>query len=427
MSNLSDNFLKDLKKTRFPGLDFPPDFILPAYQGQSLLNIPSSICDLLGAEHIHSLPLRPEILSPLNGNIQRIILILMDALSLLRFSRWLDAGTLPVWGHLLKSGNLFPITSISPSTTSTAMTTLWTGRSTVEHGVGGYELWLKEYGLVANMVLHAPMSFHSSNPSLEMAGFDPESMLTIPTLGEHLGQHGVSTHAFQHYSIAHSGLSRTFMKNVGIHPFGTEAECWVNVRELIDKEKKSKLYIWTYWGSYDSLSHRYSPEDERSLLYFQNFSRTLEENLINRMSPSRRQGTLLVLTADHGQVVTRKDPHYELSNHPAFMDCLHIRPTGESRMTYLHVKPGKESVLRDYIEQTWPDQFLVMKSQDLVENGLFGPGTPLKNIQDRLGYLTVMAKGNHYFWWADEPNPLLGRHGGLSPDEMLVPFLAVHL
>lgn len=30
-------------------------------------------------------------------------------------------------------------------------------------------------------------------------------------------------------------------------------------------------------------------------------------------------------------------------------------------------------------------------------------------------------------WWSEKENLLIGRHGGLSADEMLVPFLAVRL
>jgi hypothetical protein len=41
-----------------------------------------------------------------------------------------------------------------------------------------------------------------------------------------------------------------------------------------------------------------------------------------------------------------------------------------------------------------------------------------------MGDLVVAAKGNAFWWWAAKPNPLTGRHGGLSSQEMLVPFLA---
>ena len=85
--------------------------------------------------------------------------MLVDALSLHRLQRWMSDGTAPVWSRLAEQGKLAALTSITPSTTSAALTSLWTGRSPAEHGVVGYELWLKEYGVVSNMILHSPISF----------------------------------------------------------------------------------------------------------------------------------------------------------------------------------------------------------------------------------------------------------------------------
>jgi hypothetical protein len=39
----------------------------------------------------------------------------------------------------------------------------------------------------------------------------------------------------------------------------------------------------------------------------------------------------------------------------------------------------------------------------------------------------VAAHNDAYLWWADKENPLVGRHGGLSAEEMIVPLLSVML
>lgn len=410
-----------------PGIDLPDDFITPTYFGESILNIPSSICKFFDIPQIHSKPLKDNIFPQFNRNYKRIIIILMDSMALSRFQNWMEDSKIPVWKNLLQSGILSPITSISPSTTSAAMTTFWTGCAPAEHGVMGYELWLKQYGLVANMISQTPMSFHHGSGNLAQAGFDAETVLSTPKLGVHLSKNGVSTYSFQHYSIANSGLSRTFMQNVKTMPYSNEAECWVNLRELIESKRTEKQYIWTYWSNLDSLGHIYGPDDERVETYFKNFSRNFEDNFINRLSPADRKETLLIFTADHGQVTTQKNPHYSLSNHPEFLNYLHIKPTGESRLTYLHVKPGKEDAVREYIQKAWPDNFVVADSEQLLEAGLFGPGNPMPDIKNRIGDLTILARNHHYLWWSDEENPLIGRHGGLTELDMIVPFLVAPL
>ncbi len=427
MSNNTKQWMDDIKRNVIPGLNLPKEFILPAYHNQSILNIPASICEFFEIPIIHASPLRPEIISPLQGGVRRVLVILMDALALHRFTSWLLDKKLPIWTQLLQSGILAPITSIVPSTTSSAITTLWTGRTVAEHGVAGYELWLKQYGLVANMIQQAPMSYKGGGAHLEKAGFEAETTFSFPKLGEHLRQHGILPYSFQHYSIAHSGLSRTFIKDVTISPFGTQSECWVNLRTLIESKKDEKLYLWTYWSEYDTLSHRYGPDNERSELDFINFSRNFEQNFLNRLSAELRDGTLLILTADHGQVHTEKNPHFNLKNHPTFLDCLHIKPTGENRLIFLHVRPGKEKILREYIENTWAGQFILVKSKKLLDQGLFGSGDPMPDMINRIGDYTLIAKNEGYLWWSEDENPLLGRHGGLTPQEMLVPFMAVRL
>ena len=71
--------------------------------------------------------------------------------------------------------------------------------------------------------------------------------------------------------------------------------------------------------------------------------------------------------------------------------------------------------------------FRVVASDHALTNGLFGPGQPAKATRSRIGDRLVLSNGEAYLWWANKENPLLGRHGSLSPEEMLVPFLVTRL
>jgi hypothetical protein len=94
---------------------------------------------------------------------------------------------------------------------------------------------------------------------------------------------------------------------------------------------------------------------------------------------------------------------------------------------YLFIKPGQADHVRSYFDQTWPGQFTFLDPSEAVAKGLFGPGTPHPRLADRLGDLIVAARDEAYLWWADKENPLIGQHGGLSPEEMIVPLLTVML
>lgn len=432
MAERIETQLSELTSHRISELAFAKEHVHPYYQGRSILNIPSSISKLLGAGSFGTSPLAADWLAGHDESIRRVIFILMDALSLARMRQWMNAGRIPVWEKLAEIGTFSALTSISPSTTCAALTSLWTGRPPAWHGISGYEMWLKEYGVVANMIEHRPMAFDSPAGSLSQAGFDPLNFLPekngeAQTLGTHLARQGVQTHVFQHYSIAHSGLSRMFMHDAIIHPISTAANLWVNVRQLVESESKAKQYIWVYWGDVDGLSHFYGPDDERPAAEFTSFSADFERYFFEALSAAARAGTYIILGADHGQIHTRKDPHYDLSNHRSLIRRLHIMPTGENRLAYLYPRPGQSEAVREYIERTWPNQFSVVESEYALHKGLLGSGKHHADLRDRCGDLMLAARGDAYLWWGARENPLIGRHGGLSADEMLVPLLTASL
>jgi len=427
MTDLTHRFLPALKSHRLPGLTLEGDFLYPRYADQSVLNLPSTICHILGAPPLGAGALHPDILAHL-GSARRVILILMDALALHRLQRWMRNGVAPQWAEWVDAGSLFPLTSIVPSTTSAALTSLWTGRSVAEHGVAGYELWLKEYGVIANMILHGPMYFQNDVGTLSRAGFKPEAFLQpFTTLGTHLLQHGVKTYVFQHRSIIRSGLSQMFFQDVNLQAVNTAADLWVNVRLMLENRPRERQYTWVYWSEVDHFSHFYGPDDERPAAEFAAFTRALDQHLLQRLAPEARKDTLILLTADHGALSTPRNPELELSRHGDFTRRLHLLPTGENRLPYLHVRPGQEEALHKYIQSTWPGQFTLVNAVVALEQGLFGPGQPHPALADRLGDWIAIPHGNAYWWWAEKENQLVGRHGGLHPDEMLVPLAAFRL
>jgi hypothetical protein len=428
MPSARDDILERLRAHQIPGLDLGEGFLYPHYQGYSILNIPSTICKWLGLPGLGAAPLAEEIVPKLDRSFPRVVLVLLDALGYQRFVRWLEQyPALAVWQSLTERGGLMPITSISPSTTSSALTSLWSGRSPSEHAITGYEMWMKEYGIVVNTIQHKPISYQGGAGGLERAGFKPESFLGFPTLGEHLLLHGVKSYALQHHSIAASGLSRMLMKEVRIQMFHSAADLWVNLRQLLEGSRNERFFAWVYWSEVDTFGHFYSPDDERVAAEFVLFSQAMQQFFLERLSRGLRQDTLFILTADHGQLVTQPNAYYELRNHPTLTRRLHILPTGENRLAYFYIRPGQTEAVREYLDRAWPNQFAVVESAYAAESGLFGPGRRHPSLLDRLGDYLVVARNDAYLWWANKENELHGRHGGLHPEEMLVPFLTAVL
>jgi hypothetical protein len=67
----------------------------------------------------------------------------------------------------------------------------------------------------------------------------------------------------------------------------------------------------------------------------------------------------------------------------------------------------------------------VRTREEAIDEGWYGPKVT-DAAANRLGDVLVAAKGTVAFYDPRDTGPyvLVGRHGSLTPDEMLVPFLA---
>lgn len=426
MADPTPDLRPQLLASRLPDLDLGSQAVHPAYGGLSILNLPTSLCRWLGASDLPHPPLAVPGLDDLAEDIRQVILVLVDAVGFDRFLQWLD-GPAALLRPLADDGLLVPLTSVVPSTTSTALTTIWTGRSPAEHAQMGYELFLKEFGVVANMLTHSPAAVNGPPGMLERAGFEPESALPVPTLGTHLTRAGVDVHAFLPHAIRHSGLSRMHLRDVVTHGYATLSDFWLGLRELAERPPERRRLIWGYYGEVDALSHRYGPEAEVVQAEFVAFAQGMLAAFGRRLPTQTPRRMLLLVVSDHGQIPTPRNPHFEVRNHPGFTRCLHLLPTGESRLSYLYVRPGQADALDEYVQRTWPGAFRMLSSEHALQAGLFGPGLPAPQTAERIGDRILVSQGHAYLWSGMKENVLRGRHGGVSPDEMLVPLLAARL
>ncbi len=427
MTDFTVQVLKRINERNLKLQDLGSDEILPDYDGLSLVNIPSAICQLLGVPPFGKAPLDKTIIKPIDGPYEKVVLLLVDALGYNLLNRLMDRGHHLMWGRFLERGVYCPITSVCPSTTSSALTTLWTGEGPAAHGIIGYEMWAREFGMVINNILHCAASARGDLCGLARSGFDARTFLPSPLLGTHLDMNGILPTAFLHTSIVHSGLSTMQMKDVNLNAFVDEADLCVSLAEHVNRRKGIRDFIYVYYSDIDTLMHRFSAQDARVDLQFTHFSFLFFEAFIKKLSKEVGKDVLLILTSDHGSMTTPKNDHYNLEYHPELMDHLVMQPTCENRLAFLYVKPGRVGAVRDYFKKVWPEKFDLVDSGEALESGLFGSRPFHQQVRDRLGDLVVIARADAYLWWAPKPNHMAGRHGGLSVDEMLVPFYALPL
>lgn len=427
MPDLSSQILPRIAQHQIESLPLEDDMRVPFYDGLSLVNIPCTIARLLGAPDFGKPPLDDALMDPLRGNYEKIILLVVDAMGYKLFDRMRDPGRGLAWGKYFDRALYAPITSVCPSTTASALTTLWTGEGPGAHGIIGYEMWSKKYGMIMNNIHHSAASSRGDTGGLSRSGFAPQEFMDKPLFGPHLQSHGVRATTFIHSHIAHSGLSTMQMRDVDLQTYVDEADLCVSLADYINSRHGIREFIYAYYSDVDTLMHRYNADDPRINYQFNAFSKVFEQAFLDNISKVVGQDTLLIMTADHGSKATPQYPQYDLANHPDFLDLLVMQPTCENRLAFFYIKPGNMQDVRDYFADHWPDDFLLLDSDQALKLGLFGKGPFHAQAEERLGNLIAVAKRDAYLWWAPKPNPMAGRHGGLSAEEMLVPLYALPL
>jgi len=149
---------------------------------------------------------------------------------------------------------------------------------------------------------------------------------------------------------------------------------------------------------------------------------------LDALTPADREGTLLLVLADHGQITTPPESAILLDDYPVLRDALYLPPLGESRTPFFYIRAGQEKVVWDYLREHFSTRFTFLSRDEAIRSGLLGPGEPYVEVPHRLGDIVGLAHGNSFIVRDEElVHKLRGRHGGLTHQEMLVPLLAVRL
>lgn len=410
----------------------PDHLVLPDYAGFSIASIAPTIASMLGVDLEGSAPALPERLwTDLSTGVECVVLLILDAVGYIQLKPHVATDTSP-FARLARCGRFFPLTSVFPSTTVSALSSIRTGRSPLGHGFLGTTLLLSEQGVLANMLKLAPAA-HTGAGSLENWGWDPAEFITVPSLAQQLAAAGIDTVVHTRLHFIASTLTKILLKGVDdLRGYLHLSDLWINLRRtLTQRPGNQPLFVDVYWSGVDDTSHVYGADNQYVPSALRHFGRSLEQDFLSTLSPETRARTLLIVAADHGQIATPSNHVVHLPDHPGLLDTLLLPPAGESRAAYLYVRPGQERALRAYVKEHLEDQFTLLETDRALEAGLWGhPDEITPTLRGRLGDLILVAKHNARLSTRPKPDDgarLLGHHGSLTPEEMLVPLLMVRL
>jgi hypothetical protein len=286
---------------------------------------------------------------------------------------------------------------VCPTTTSTALTSITTGVPPGQHGVVGYRIAVEHD--VLNVLRWA------------VDGRDARERVTPEKLQSH------ETFCHQRPAIVtraefrESGFTRAHLEGTRFNGYRVLSTMVTEVRRLL---RGHEPFVYAYYDGLDKVSHEYGLgehyEAELAAL----------DALVATMLRLLPEGTALVVTADHGQVDVGDNLvrlHADLTPHLAMQ-------SGEGRFRWLHARPGRADELLAAARARHGDTGWVVSRQQVVDEGWFGP-VVTDTARAMLGDVALVAREPVAYVDPDDTGPyvLVGRHGSMTPAEVLVPLL----
>jgi hypothetical protein len=404
--------------------NLPADWLLPRYEGGGIANIGPTILRHFGVETAEA-PLASDALAPsLLDGARTIVLLVLDALGYDQLLARLNEGTCPRLAALLGpgGGTLTALTSTFPSTTTAALTTLYTAVSPARHGSLAFTLYLPAVGRVVNMLTFEIVGAEGA------AKIDPTGLLAVPTIFQRLAAVGVECHVVSPANLVASPLSRILHEGATAHGCTTSADLCVQIRRLVEA-RTGPAFVLAYWPAVDTIAHRYGPASAEHAAEVAALDFMLDRELWHQLGAE----TLLVVTADHGQMATSRERTILLHEHPDLLALLAAPPAGERRAVYLRVAPEHLGAVRAYAAQAFGDAVRVVSREAAFAGGLFGPPPPWPGAVERVGDLILLARDDWQLPYLHHParhgqpwdHLPIGAHAGLTAAEMRVPLVAV--
>lgn len=399
---------------------------LPDYGGGGLVNVASTVLELCGARSAADPPPLRGIEPALLRGVRNVVLVLCDGLGSDQLQRLVKAGDVPYLARILDraarhdAAQLIDASTIFPSTTAAAITTLQTARTPQEHGNIAYFLWLEEFAMVAQM-LRWGAAAQKRGSFFDDRARDPRTYVKVPSIHKAIRDHGGRSYIVEPEIFRNEAMTRMHGAEATYVGYLLPSTMGVRVRQLLDgrAEDDSPMYVYAYWSGVDTVSHWYGPRGPEHAAEAALFDRDLERALGDRVPGD----TLVILTADHGHASVDPERLVDLEADAELRALLRNPIAGEPRVVFLHTDHAAE--VKAYLEHAYPGVFFLMDRDEAIEIGLFGRGDP-SLVRKRVGEVLAMIgddRGASVVRVDGQVVRHRGSHGGMTADEMRIPVL----
>lgn len=361
--------------------------IFPDYKN-SIKNVSASFSKFLGVEDGSTIF---ELDKELEKKYKNVVFIVFDGMGV-------DVLKKIAPNSIMMKNTIKTITSVFPSTTTNATTTLLTNKLVDEHKFLAWCMYFKKLNRCVDIYM----------------GTDT---YTKEVVDDYLN---TDTTPYFNKIKANRKICSVFPSFINKNVAPTNI-CANTIDELgkgiveICKDDNDK-FVYCYCTEPDSTMHEFGVTSNEAIAKLKEINDTLNYIVNNT------KDTLLVLTADHGHFDVKG--YIDLYKDESVMNCLERPLSMEPRATSYKLKPNKEKEFLKLMEKYKDDIFLV-KSEELIQKGVFGNNVD-EELKDFLGdYIGIGTNSFKLVRFCEDKIKFKGHHTSLTEEEMLVPLIFI--
>ena len=385
------------------------ELVRPSADALNIVDLANCVAELAG---VYGSSRSPNVaaIAKLIGPADHLVFVIVDGMGMNSIRSHGDGAFIA--GHVVAE-----LQTVFPTSTPVVLTSLATGVWPCAHGIPGWNVYLSEIDVVAEIIRYAR---RSDEKDLSELGMRVEDAFPVPSVVAEFDRDTVS---YLPKSIAGTPFSNYTSGNTRLEAYEKLEDAVASIASRVSRSA-TRTMTQLYIPDLDSACHAFGTESPQVHDVLERVDRALAQ-----LAAALPPGSRLVATADHGLLDFDAGQRFEIEPSDPLVAYLTCEPWGTARAGNFDVQVAKKREFEKAFQDRFGEFLYLLTAEEAVALELYGPGPLSPVMKRRIGTHLAVSKGPWLLEYHDPstkedlPKTKVSQHAGLTAEEMLVPLV----